>query len=412
MHVLWIKSDYIDPPDSGGKIRTYNLLRQLRQLCEVTYLSLSDTKLQEDNKVDLPWASRAVTFHQAEEPKEGWRFYGRVLARMFSPEPYFVQKYRSRKIRNWQRNPLSSNSISCGKDDETVLVCDFLDMSGNVAWSTPYPKILFQHNVESVIWRRYFENERKRLHRAYFWFEHRRLKRYESNACNRFDMVITVSPKDKEVLQHDLGVVTPMKVIETGVDVEYFAPPQDAVPVPARLLFLGSLDWMPNIDGIDWFLRDVYPQIKARSPQVTLDLVGRRPTSAIRALVDGDSSLRVCGDVPDVRPYLAAADLCLVPLRIGSGTRLKIFEAMAMRCPVISTTVGAEGLPLKHDRHLLLADSAREFAEAVVSLLENPSKKQALAAEGHDFVTTNYSWKHVGRQLYDACLSVCAKTTT
>src|SRR5262249_12530102 len=163
-------------------------------------------------------------------------------------------KYLSKDIRSYQRHSCSTRGPA-HEDGETVIICDFLEMTGNVVWSLPCPKILFQHNVESVIWRRYYENEQDRLKKAYFWFEHLRLRRYESIACNRFDLVLTVSERDKEVLKHELGVTVPIQVIETGVDIEFFAPQPTVEPVPGRLFFLGSLDWMPNIDGLTRFVR-------------------------------------------------------------------------------------------------------------------------------------------------------------
>ncbi|MCH7688209.1 MAG: glycosyltransferase [Planctomycetes bacterium] len=286
-----------------------------------------------------------------------------------------------------------------------MLICDFLEMAGNVVWSTPWPKILFQHNVESVIWRRYYENEMNWLKRAYFWFEYQRLRRFEQRVCNRFDLVLAVSEKDKETLQA-MGVTTPIEVIETGVDVEFFTPQQNVTPVPGRLLFLGSLDWMPNIDGLRWFVADIYPRIKQACPHVTLDIVGRRPASSVVNLQRNGNSIRVLGDVPDVRPYMAKADIFIVPLRVGSGTRLKIFEAMAMERPVVSTTIGAEGLPLTHEKDLLLADSPQTFAEQVTQLLSEPNKKKSISESGHRFVTDNYSWATVSQRLFEVCRSI------
>ena len=403
MQILWIKSDYIDPPDTGGKIRTYNLLRELNQHCAVTYVSLQSEDGRIRGSTATNWASHVVTFPYVEEKKSGLRFVLRVFAAMMSSMPYIVQKYRSQGIRDYQQQFLTSSRGAQAVNRETVLVCDFLEMTANVDWSLPCPKILFQHNVESVIWRRYFENERNWIKKSYFWFEHQRMKRYERQACNRFDLVLTVSLQDKEVLQR-LGVTAPIEVVETGVDTEYFAPRPDVHPTPGRLLFLGSLDWMPNIDGIDWFVRQVYPRIKQSYPHVSLDIVGRRPAAAVQALAQNDDSVNVYGSVPDVRPYMSEADIFVVPLRIGSGTRLKIFEAMAMRRPVVSTTIGAEGLPVDHGRHLLLADSAEDYAGAVVSLLQDPPRKQAVACAGHELVTENYSWTTVSEKLHDTCL--------
>ena len=412
MNVLWLKSDYIDPPDTGGKIRTYNLLRELGKSCNVTYVSLNNSPRQQEETNGVSWATRIKSVFRPEERKAGFGFYGRILARMVSPKPYIVQKYLSNEIRDYQQQLFPTASGVPQWDGETVVICDFLEMTGNVVWSLPGPKILFQHNVESVIWQRYHENETNRLKKSYFWFEAQRLKRYESNVCNRFDLVLAVSSKDKEVLQQQLGVTVPIEVIETGVDVEFFTPPSDASPSVGRLLFLGSLDWMPNIDGLLWFAEEIYPRVKESYPHVALDVVGRRPTRAIEALAEVDSSIRVYADVPDVRPYLASADVFVVPLRIGSGTRLKIFEAMAMRRAVVSTVVGAEGLPVQDGKHLMLADSATHFAEMVNLMLSDAALKQFVANEGYDLVRQDYSWQNVSRKLHGACLRLCQQRRT
>src|SRR5690606_10173100 len=156
--------------------------------------------------------------------------------------PYIVQKYRSREVLEFQR------TLARSADDgpPTVVVCDFLDMLANVEWSSPFPKILFQHNVESVVWRRYWENEERLGRQAYFRFEYERLRRYESAVCNRFDRIFVVSPEDQETLAGEMNVRTPIDIIPTGVDGEYYRPMPEVEPVAGRLLFLGSLDWMPN----------------------------------------------------------------------------------------------------------------------------------------------------------------------
>src|SRR5690606_17946287 len=156
--------------------------------------------------------------------------------------------------------------------------------------------------------------------------------------------------------------------IPTGVDGEYYRPMPDVEPVAGRLLFLGSLDWMPNIDGLTWFCRHIYPRICKAHPRVSLDVVGRRPTAAVRRLASSDPSIRIHADVPDVRPFLAAAQALVVPLRIGGGSRLKIFEAMSMRRPVVSTTIGAEGLPVAPGRDIAIGDDPETFAQLAVRM--------------------------------------------
>ena len=393
MRVIWLKSDYIDPPDTGGKLRTYNLLRELCNRCAVTYASLTSTD-PKNEAGSRSWATDILPIFRREERKAGLVFYLRLLKRLFSVKPYIVQKYLCPEIQAFQQEP--------GDREESVLICDFLEMAGNVVWSTPWPKILFQHNVESVIWRRYVENETDWLKRAYFWFEYKRLSRYERKTCNQFDRVLAVSERDRDTMR-SMGVSVPIEVIETGVDVEFFSPDQHVTPTPNKLLFLGSLDWMPNIDGLRWFTSEIYPLIRQKCPGVTLDIVGRRPTPFISSLPAKDESIRVFGDVPDVRPHIAVSDIFVVPLRVGSGTRLKVFEAMAMRRPVVSTTIGAEGLPLTHGTDVVLADSPEEYATQVAALLDDPARKEAIADNGYRLVTEQYSWRTVSNRLFEVC---------
>ena len=409
MRVLWLKSDYVLPADTGGKIRTYNLLRELRKRCRVTYASF---RAHEDARSLPPLdacAHEVTTFHRAEEIKSGLGFYLRVLRGMRSRYPYIVQKYRSEEFQREQRRWLNDAQEPNG--DGAVVVCDFLEMAENIDWSLPVPKVLFQHNVESMIWRRYRQTERNPVRRAYFGFEYKRMRAYESAACERFDLVFTVSREDKETLQREYGVTTPIEVLETGVDTQYFAPMSEVEPVPGRLVFLGSLDWMPNIDGITWFVSHVWPKVRARVPHATLDIVGRRPTPAVRKLAN-DASIRVLADVADVRPCVARADVFVVPLRVGGGSRIKIYEAMAMGRPVMSTRIGAEGLPLREQEHLALADEPDAWADQLAMLGENADAKTRMAERGRRFVAENFPWSRVSTRLFEECQELARGTAS
>ncbi|MDA0658938.1 MAG: glycosyltransferase [Planctomycetota bacterium] len=403
MQLLWLKSDYIVPPDTGGKIRTYNLLRELRKLCDVTYVSLKSSDTPNTEPLMQDCADEIVTVHRTDEIKQGIGFYSRVVRRIPSTLPYIVQKYRCPAIRRFQKSwPPASKST-----EPAVIVCDFLEMTQNIDWSTPYPKVLFQHNVESLIWKRYVEHESNQMKRAYFSFEANRMRRYESKVCNRFDLVLTVSQEDRALLQSEFGVNRPMEVIETGVDINFFFPRPETTPVPGKLVFLGSLDWMPNIDGTRWFIHEVYPHVKSQFPGVTLDLVGRRPTAEIRRFAALDNSIGLIPDVPDVRPYIAQADLFIVPLRIGGGSRIKIYEAMAMARPVVSTRIGAEGLDLVPGHHIAITDEDPvAYANELVRLLTNPSARNAIAQQGFHFVVENFPWSRIAQKFHQLCLNL------
>ena len=398
MRLLWMKSDYVIPPDTGGKIRTFNLLRELNSLCDVTYLSFkNEDKPNNEPEID-DCASEVVTVYKPEEDKSGAGFYLRVLRGMASQLPYIIQKYRSERIIRHQRDFVQST-------DKSVVLCDFLEMAENVDWSLPCPKVLFQHNVESMIWDRYYETETNPLKRAYFNYERKRMSQYEADMCNRFDLVFTVSEEDKAVLQDEFGVKKPIEVLATGVDTDFFAPVA-ANPKPGRLVFLGSMDWMPNIDGMKWFVHEIYPLIKQRWADVSLDIVGRRPGAEICRFAEQDESIQVLADVPDVRPHIADGELFIVPLRIGGGSRIKIYEAMAMNRPVVSTTIGAEGLPLTPDQHIAIGDTPEAFANQIVRLLEDKDVQNRISNDGYELVTANHQWKHVAVKLRDHCLEL------
>ena len=189
-------------------------------------------------------------------------------------------------------------------------------------------------------------------------------------------------------------------VVPSGYDPAYFTQGDDRqVRDAEHIIFVGSMDYGPNIGAVTRFVQGVMPLLLARRPSLQFTIVGRNPTPEILALAS--PNITVTGGVPDVRPYLAKASLMVVPLLIGGGTRLKIVEAMGMDCPVISSTIGAEGLGLTHDRELLLADDSQGFAEAIFELLDDPQRAEALAKRARTFVEQNLTWKHLAHNLVE-----------
>lgn len=197
--------------------------------------------------------------------------------------------------------------------------------------------------------------------------------------------------------------------VPTGVDCDYFTPTPEATPAPATLAFLGSMDWHANVDAVEHFIRHSYPSIKARAPQARVILIGRNPTPAIRALAAEDPSIEVTGTVDDVRPHLARASIMILPLRVGGGTRIKVFEGMAAGLALVSTQVGVEGLPVVHGEHALLADEPEPFADAVVELIENESRRRQMAAFARDWVQANFSWETASLKFLSLCRQAAEK---
>jgi sugar transferase (PEP-CTERM/EpsH1 system associated) len=400
MRILWLKSDLLLPLDKGGRLRTWHLMRHLARRHEITYLSFAEKATDSGNLGGMrEVAERVITIARRERPKGSMRFYADVAAHIADPLPYAVGTYRSPAFRAKIEALLEQQAFH-------LVVCDFLAPAVNLPPALPCPSVLFTHNVEAEIWRRHAETHRGRMTFGLYDTQHRRMLAYEDSALQRFDGVLTVSDADRTTFTrlYPDARVKPTWVIPTGVDTEYFAPDGPAASEP-RLVFAGSMDWLPNEDAMRFFCHDVLPLIRAEEPRARLSIVGRTPTAAVRALAD--EHIEVTGTVPDVRPFMRKAAVHVVPLRIGGGTRLKIFEAMAMGQTVVSTTIGAEGLPITHGEHALIADGPRAFADAVVSLLRDARRRQALSTTARQLVVEHYDWS-VAAEVLDTALTQCA----
>jgi glycosyltransferase involved in cell wall biosynthesis len=284
-----------------------------------------------------------------------------------------------------------------------LVVCDFLAPSVNVPTSLPARVVLFQHNVEAMIWQRHVSVPQHPLRRAYITEQWRRMLCFERAECRRFASVVAVSDVDAEVFRCEYGVAS-VTTVATGVDLEYFSTRGSLGRDPREIVFVGSMDWMPNEDGIRWFLGDVLPLLRASLPDARLTIVGRSPSIALRQHAAAVGGVEVTGTVPDVRPYLARAAASVVPLRVGGGTRLKIYEAMAMGTPVVSTTIGAEGLPLEPGRNIAIADEPQTLARALAEMLTDPARAGAMANAALDYIRAHCGWDAVADQFLRNCM--------
>jgi polysaccharide biosynthesis protein PslH len=396
MRILWIKTELLHPVDKGGRIRSYQMLRSLLRQHQVTYLCLDDGNAAPDALARAQeYAQEVVRVPFHPPPKRSVAYAGALLHNLFSPLPYAVARYQSAALRA-QITRLAARS--------DLVVCDFLHPSVNVPDALPVPAVLFQHNVEALIWQRHATVPQNPLRRAYMQAQWQRMLRIEGSECRRFDHVVAVSAPDAQLLREQYGVAS-VSHVETGVDFDFFKPSRTATATGSGLVFVGSMDWMPNDDGIRWFSSEVFPLVKRAVPAVTLTVVGRTPSAAMRQLAAADAAIETTGTVPDVRPYIERAALSVVPLRIGGGTRLKIYEAMAMGSPVVATTIGAEGLPVRHNEHLLIADEPQAQADAIIALLRDRERAARLAGTALRFVREHCGWDGVAAQFLAQCIS-------
>ncbi|MGH9253429.1 MAG: glycosyltransferase, partial [Vicinamibacterales bacterium] len=330
-------------------------------------------------------------------PKRGdARFRATVARSWLSPYPVDLWKWRLSPVRRTVGTLVDNGGID-------LCVSDFLFAAANVPMRGPVPVVLFEHNVEYLIWRRLSTVEPRWWRRALIELEWRKLRAREADACAQADLTIAVSEDDRRRLEEIAPGVRAMTV-PTGVDTHYFTPDGHQERA-ARLVFSGSMDWHPNEDAVVHFADVILPRIRATVPDASFAIVGRNPSPRVRELA-ARPGIDVTGTVEDVRPWITEAAVYVVPLRAGSGTRLKILEALAMGKAVVSTTVGAEGLALEPGRHFVPADEPAAFADAVVALLRDREKRLALGQAGRSLVEAGNAWPMVARDFEQHCEEV------
>jgi len=385
VRLLWVKAGKLLPVDTGGKIRSYNILRHLANHHQVSLLSYyggeRDTSYETEIQRELPGA---VTIYTAALDGSFAAQSLSYLARTFHAAPFAVSKFTHPDV----RRAVASHDRN---KDFDVAVCDFLSASLNFPGRPVTPTVLFQHNVESSLWQRMASTESNPVKRLTYQVEARKMVRYERRALGRFHHVIAVSEHDRQqMLAMDPSCC--ISVVPTGVDTQKYPMAPPASPNPPRIVFTGSMDWEPNIDAIDYFCRDIFPGIRAEFPSAVFQIVGRNPHPRVKQLAS--ACIEVTGTVPSVAQYLRDATVVVVPLRIGGGTRLKIFEAMAMGKAVVSTSIGAEGLNVLTGRDLVLADDARAITRAINLLIADSGlrRRYELAAAK---LAAQYDWANI-----------------
>jgi sugar transferase (PEP-CTERM/EpsH1 system associated) len=398
MRVLWLKNNLLHPLDSGGKIRTYQMLRRIKEIHEIHFAAF------DDGARDTGAAGRAgeychrlFTVDPPPTPAKGSpAYYAKVLGGFFDRYPFTVSSYRSPKMRDLVARLVSENHYD-------RLVADFLTMCLNIPMPLDLPVVHFSHNVEAMIWRRHVRNERNPFKRIVFARERERVERFEREVIKTYALTVAVSEADCDYFRRTYGGRR-VEYIWTGVDTDFYAP-QGGAEVPDSIVFLGSMDWMPNVDAVQHFVRSVYPLIKREVPGATLSVVGRSPGSSLSALAEADPSIVVTGTVPDTRPFVDRACVAVVPIRIGGGTRIKIYEMMAMAKAVVSTSIGAEGLHYANGENILIADEPREFARLTVKALREADWRASIGVNARSFVASRCSWEAVARQFMELLVS-------
>jgi glycosyltransferase involved in cell wall biosynthesis len=399
LHVAILDEELPFPPTSGKRIRTWNLVRRLAPRHRITYVAHRNADPDEARSAAEELRRLGITVVTVERtvpPKSGVGFYARLAGNLLSPQPYSVATHRSRPFQQAVRRLAAEQPVDLWHCEWTPYATNLdglLRIDPSARW------LVMAHNVESLIWQRYAETETNPLKR---WYVHRqwlKFERFERRVYSAATRTVAVSDTDAALVRERFGAGR-VEVVENGVDTAFFQPP--LVPswrfVSPRVLFLGSLDWRPNLDAVDQLLGTIFPAVRAEIADARLSIVGRNPPAWLRERVSAMPGAELHANVADVRPFLAQSSVLAVPLRIGGGSRLKILEALATRLPVVSSRVGAEGLALVPDRHLIVTDDAEGMAPALVAALRDP-RTHLLAEQGRHVVLERYDWAPLADRL-------------
>ncbi|WNM63983.1 glycosyltransferase [Candidatus Nitrospira neomarina] len=398
LRVLFFSQRFPLPMDTGGKIRTGKMLEGLKKHFDITLLCHFESPKDEPYLGQVKKLCDDFQYVLWKEVfKYSFSFYARVLAWNFSRYPISVKNDYSRAIEGKIAELVQNREFD-------LLICDFLQPTLNFRNVMGFPTLLFQHNVESMIVKRHFQTARNAFMKMFWWAQWKKMERFEKKMCQQFNAVVAVSEQDKLILQKDFGVPN-VHAIPTGVDLIYFSA-DEKNPQGNSLVFVGAMDWLPNEDAIVFFARNILPRIRVAIPDVTLTVVGRNPSAYLRRTVEEYPEIRIVGRVEDVRPYIRQKSVYIIPLRIGGGTRIKVYEAMAMGKAIVSTRVGTEGLPVEHGKHVLLADQPQEFAKCVIRLLQDPIVRNEIGRSAREFVETRCGWNEAVKRFSEICLRV------
>jgi polysaccharide biosynthesis protein PslH len=395
--LLFVSPRFLFPADSGGKIRTTQILRGLKGgAFKVTLLmpSTAEQRVRWEAEI-LALGDEFLTWKQ---PAKGG------LLGILRRAVLLAHRYPVPVISDWDRAGAAAVTAALQAQPD-VAVFDFPHSAVLAPPTIAAPSVMFTHNVEAEIFERHLQVARFPL--RWIWRnQHSKMQAYERKVLAGFDAVIAVSERDCRLFRESYGI-RHCGSIPTGVDTGFFpwCPPEDA----PQVVFCGSMDWLANIDGIEWFADEVWPLIRRRMPAARMKVVGRTPPEAlVRSVRARYPEWEFTGFVDDVRDHVAGAAAFVIPLRVGGGTRIKAFEAMAMGCPVVSTAIGIEGLPVVDGTHYLGADEPEAFANCVLDLLNDGARRNRISKAARDFVAAKFSYLHAARVFEELCLEAAA----
>lgn len=397
MRVLQFAPRVCWPLDTGAKLRNYHLARVLAQRGDVSLLAFDD---------HLPLSIESINafekiYKQVDAiPRDSAYTFAKVVRGLLGTTPLPVLNYTTSPMKRALEHLLSRQGFDIIQF-ESIHLISYLAIvrEASVREASKRPVVVCDwHNVESELMQRYSQREPGHLRRAYASRTARLMSEFERHALRDFDAHIAVSERDADRLRA-INPDARIFVIENGVDTDFYSDLGTNNESLRRIIFVGSMDYHANIDAAVNFAHKVWPQVRARQPKLIFTIVGKDPAPEVRGLAQ-IPGIEVTGTVDDVRPFYRDASVAVVPLKVGGGSRLKILEAMAAGVPVVSTTLGAEGLEVLHNENILIADTSEQLVQAITSVVENKPRRDQLSAAGRELVSRRYDWSSLGTALF------------
>jgi polysaccharide biosynthesis protein PslH len=395
MRVLWISPKLPYPPESGDKLRQFNLIRKLSSKTEISLIAFTLTKQEEDFAGHMnSFCPRVKTFYF-----HGLSNVQRIRSIVTSTNPYYVARYQNADVSDYIQNEMESFRPDVVQIEHTYLA----EYLRRIPSHLRRPSILTKHNIDAHLAWQSYKFADGAFKKMFWWLEWKKMALYEPRADNLFSSVVVMSNTDKQEILSREKPPASVYVVENGVDTQKLKP-LSPVREPV-MLFLGALDYLPNQDAAIYICSTILPLLKKSVENPKILLVGRKPSSEILNLQS--ESVEVYGDVPDVEPFYERASIAMVPLRAGSGSRLKILEAMALGRPVVSTSKGAEGLEIEPGKDFMLADDPKDFVESIRDLLIHKDLYENIASRARETVERKYDWSEAANKMTRIYETLC-----
>ena len=399
--LVFVSPVFLFPNDAGGKIRTTNILRTLKGgAFELVLVSVATREQVEQWQDAITGVCDEFVFWPAARAKPRWQRAFDLLREL----PISVVADKS----NAGLRTVAQAVTSSAND---LVVFDFVHSAVLLPSALQCPSICFTHNVEAEIFARHAKQASSLLHRSIWKSQYKKMERFEASALQQFNGVIAVSERDAGQFRQ-LYKIKNIHPIPTGVDLSFFTWQQPLTPNQDRLptvVFTGSMDWAANIDGVRFFLENVWPNVVSSVPKAQFVVVGKAPPVHLVQSAAKFNNVRFTGFVDDVRPYVHAAHAFVIPLLVGGGTRIKAFEAMAMGCPIVSTSIGMEGLDAEEGVYYMKSDTATSMADAVIALLSDQVLRDRISIASRQMVESQFGHEVAGKAFEAICLSYALK---